>query len=254
MNHPMRDVAEEVRAFGALGFDFVDLTLEPERARPETLDVTAVAGALATSGLGVVGHTAWYLPIASPFPSLLQMAVDELRRAFDVFARLGVAWVNVHPDQRVPSVYPREWVIERNRESLATLAEDARQRGLGLMLENVPGPYNGVETLRGVFSAVPTLGWHLDVGHANLGVPANVTGPLLDAFADRLRHVHVSDNRGGDADLHLPIGAGTIDWKAAIGHLKRHGYDGTITLEVFSPDRDYLAMSREKVRRLWDET
>lgn len=254
MNHPMRDVVAEIREFAARGFDLVDLSLEPESARPDRIDVAAVAGALAETGLGIVGHTAWYLPIASPFPSLRQASLDEFQRALDVFAQLGVAWVNVHPDQRAPSVYPRDWVIDRNAESLAVLAEAADRRGLGLMLENIPGPFNQVPVLTRIFAAVPALGLHLDVGHANLGVPANVTGALLEAFSDRLRHVHFSDNRGGEADLHLPMGAGNVDWKAAVELLKKHGYDGTITLEVFTPDRDYLDLSAAKVRRLWNES
>jgi hypothetical protein len=34
--------------------------------------------------------------------------------------------------------------------------------------------------------------------------------------------------------------------------MKRCGYDGTITLEVFSEERQYLAPSRDMLRRLWD--
>ncbi len=34
--------------------------------------------------------------------------------------------------------------------------------------------------------------------------------------------------------------------------IKASGYDQTITLEVFSPDRDYLAVSLQKVRTVWD--
>ena len=35
--------------------------------------------------------------------------------------------------------------------------------------------------------------------------------------------------------------------------LKKSGYDGTITLEVFSPDRRYLLFSREKLKEIWEE-
>jgi sugar phosphate isomerase/epimerase len=121
------------------------------------------------------------------------------------------------------------------------------------MLENIPGRFGDVGVLRQLFDAVPGLSWHLDVGHANLNAPANVTPELLAAFSERLVHVHLSDNKGGDADLHLPLGVGTIDWGWAIGLLKRSGFDDTITLEVFSPDDEYLAISRRKVRQLWDE-
>jgi hypothetical protein len=33
--------------------------------------------------------------------------------------------------------------------------------------------------------------------------------------------------------------------------LKQSGYDGTITLEVFSPDRNFLAYSRDVLQELW---
>jgi sugar phosphate isomerase/epimerase len=254
MNHPMRDLVAEIRRFRELGFDFVDLTLEPEKALPDRLVAASIETALRDTGLGVVGHTAWYLPIASPFERVRQSALDELTVCLDLFARLGVERVNLHPDQRVPSLFPRDWVVQRNVDSLRTLLERARERGLQLMLENIPGPFNQVEPLRGVFDALPELGWHLDVGHANLGSPANVTPLLLEAFRARLRHVHFSDNKGGDADLHLPLGVGLIDWHWAVGQLKKHGYDDTITLEVFVPDDDYLVMSQRKLRRLWDET
>jgi sugar phosphate isomerase/epimerase len=251
MNHPMRDVVAEIRGFREMGFDFVDLTLEPDRALPNVLDVTSVASALAETGLAAVGHTAWYLPIASPFDRVRQAACDELIHCFDVFAQLGVQRVNVHPDQRV-SLYDRDWIVERNADSLRFLAGRATERGLQLMVENIPGLFGQVEVLRRLFEAVPNVAWHLDVGHANLGVPSNVTERLIEGLRDRLVHVHLSDNRGGDADLHLPLGAGTIDWRWVVDVLKQYEYDGTITLEVFSPDVEYLSISRRKLRRLWD--
>ena len=35
--------------------------------------------------------------------------------------------------------------------------------------------------------------------------------------------------------------------------LQASGYDGTITLEVFTPDRHHLEYSRDVLRRVWDE-
>jgi sugar phosphate isomerase/epimerase len=68
-----------------------------------------------------------------------------------------------------------------------------------------------------------------------------------------LQHVHLHDNKGGTADLHLPIGAGNIDARHYVKSLQKHGYDGTITLEVFTPDRHFLEYSRDVLRSLWDE-
>ena len=114
----------------------------------------------------------------------------------------------------------------------------------------VPGTYHDNFTWR---DPLPELGLHLDIGHANLMVPHNTTEEILTAYGTRLRHVHLHDNKGGAGDLHLPIGAGDLDVRTNIRALKKCGYDGTITLGVFTPDKHYLAYSRDVLRRMWDE-
>jgi sugar phosphate isomerase/epimerase len=123
--------------------------------------------------------------------------------------------------------------------------------GVGIMIENLPADFNNPQQLSELLDAVPQLGFHLDIGHANLQAPKNSTPEILQAFGTRLRHVHLNDNKGGHDDLHLPLGAGTLDWKTTIAALKRCGYDGTITLEVFTPDRRLLAFSRDVLRSAW---
>jgi sugar phosphate isomerase/epimerase len=249
MNFPGRSVLKEIHRIAEDRFDFVDLTLEPPAAwLPNGKEVGAL---LSDLGLQVVGHTAWYLPIASPFPELRKQALDLYKRGLDVFAEAGATLVNVHPDQRVP-LTPPEKVRARNADAIAQLVEAGATRGIKIMVENLDRMFSGVEDLAAILEAVPEAGFHLDVGHANLRLgqgAKNRTAQLLEAFDARLVHVHVSDNRGGDADLHLPLGAGLIDWKGAIRALKGAGYDGTVTLEVFSRDREHLRTSR----RLWLE-
>jgi sugar phosphate isomerase/epimerase len=53
----------------------------------------------------------------------------------------------------------------------------------------------------------------------------------------------------------LPLGAAprsTTDWPQHVKKLKATGYDGTITLEVFSPYKEYLLLSRDLLRRWWE--
>lgn len=80
MNNPMIDVLEEIASFRDLGFDFIDLTLEPEQTYSATIKTDVVASALEQAGMFAVGHTAWYLPIASPFPEFRELAIEELTR------------------------------------------------------------------------------------------------------------------------------------------------------------------------------
>jgi sugar phosphate isomerase/epimerase len=235
-----------------MGLEFVDLTLEPPRASVARLEVKALRAALQAHHLRVVGHTAYYLPLCSPFESIRRAAVEELKLCLEVFSALGAPWMNLHPDSKAP-LHERRFIIDRNLRTIQDLLAAARPLGVGLMVENLPGSFNTVPQLAELLDAVPELGLHLDIGHANLQVNHNTTDSLLAAYGPRLRHVHLHDNKGGSADLHLPLGAGNVDTAHYVRSLQACGYDGTITLEVFTEDRQFLAYSRDVLRRTWDD-
>ncbi len=75
---------------------------------------------------------------------------------------------------------------------------------------------------------------------------------MIRQFGDRLHHLHVHDNKG-QSDRHLPPGTGTINWREVVRALREVGYDETMTLEVFVPDRDYVLLAKRKMEALWRE-
>lgn len=253
MNHPAHDVLSEIEWMAGLEFDFLDLTLEPPAAASWRVDAKAIRRALDRHRMKVVGHTAWYLPLGSAIEELRSGAEAELKRCIDVFCEIGAEWMNIHPDRNTPW-HDRKFYIERNIETLSHLVEYARPKRIGLMIENLPGQFNSASQLGELLDPLPALGLHLDIGHANLEVPRNTTEEILERFGTRLRHVHLHDNRGGNLDLHLPLGTGTVDVTGTVRALRNCGFDGTITLEVFTPDRRHLTFSRDVLRRLWNET
>jgi sugar phosphate isomerase/epimerase len=250
MNHPQADLIKEMEWMAEMGFDFIDLTLEPPAASPWSLDIKKVKASLAHLNLKVVGHTAFYLPIAHPFESIRKAAVQELKNCIQIFSELGVSWMNIHPDRHVP-FHDNKYRSERNKTSLMELLSFAKEYDMGIMIENIPDGFNKLDELADLLNPIPELGLHLDIGHANLLVESNSTFDILRRYGSRVRHVHVHDNKGGHADLHLPIGVGTIDLNACVKSLWDCGYDGTVTLEVFSPDRSYLKYSKELFENMW---
>jgi sugar phosphate isomerase/epimerase len=252
MNHPARDPLQQIEWIGSLGFGFVDLTLEPPQAASWLVEPVRIRRALEQHGLAVVGHTAYYLPLASGIEEIRRAAVVELRRCVDVFAAVGARYMNLHPDRHAP-MHDRRFFIERNLETLRELMPYAESHGVGLMLENLPGDFNTAAQLGELLDPLPGLGLHLDIGHANLMTAASTMDELLSAYGTRLRHVHLHDNKGGGADLHLPLGTGTVDLHRSVRLLQSSGYDGTITLEVFTPDSHHLAYSRDLLQRVWAE-
>lgn len=252
MNHPARDVLDEIEWMAEMGLEFLDLTLEPPAAASWRINPHEIRESLERHGMQVVGHTAFYLPMGSAIEDVRRASVCELRRCLEVFSIIGARWMNLHADRHAP-MHDRAFFIQQNIRSFQELLPDSRRLGVGLMIENLPGDYNSAPQLGELLDPVPELGLHLDIGHANLQVPHNTTEEMLAAYGTRLRHVHLHDNKGGYDDLHLPLGAGTVDVRRAIRALKKCGYDGTITLEVFTPDRHYLAYSRDVLRRMWEE-
>ncbi len=248
MNHPALDPVAEIRKAKRLGFDYVDLTLEPPGAGVESFRLDAVRRALESTGLGIVGHTGWHLNAEAAYPEVRRGVGDSLLWAARHFASLGARIFTYHIHGACAKYIGLAHAIRSQAEVLKRVSGEASAMGLTLVLEHVSGGPEQFEILDGLFEKVPALGFHLDVGHANLAPGReNATAEFLGRYGDRLRHVHFSDNRGGHDD-HLPLGVGTVNWSSVVGLLKRRRYAGTITLEVFTADEDYVTLSLEKAR------
>jgi sugar phosphate isomerase/epimerase len=248
MNNPRNDPLAEARWAAVHGFECLDLTIEHPAAGPEQLEPAAIRAVLDEAGMTVVGHTAWYLPFQSPIERVRRAAVEEVAAQLPIFASVGAQVVNVHIG-RAASILGEDATVELNGRSFAELAELAAPYGIRIMAEHPPDREVPLETICAILAADARLGFHLDVGHAY--VARLDLAEVLATLGERLCHVHLSDNRGRNDD-HMPIGAGYIDWPAALGLLKACGYDGTITLEVFDQDdHTFLLASARKVREWW---
>jgi sugar phosphate isomerase/epimerase len=247
MNDPSQPLERELEQIAALGFRLVDLTLEPQGAWP--VEPAAVRRWLAAAGLEAVGHTAPFLPFASAYPELERAARDVFVRTCEVFSELEVALVNFHPASR--GLRGKD-AVARNADAVAEVAARARELGQTVMVENMGYAFNTPDELAPHLDTAPNVRFQLDVGHANNRPQGQAPRlpALLDAFGDRIAHVHVHDNKGR-YDEHLPLGVGTVDWPDAARRLRATGYDGTLTLEVFGAEPAYTNASRELWLEWW---
>jgi sugar phosphate isomerase/epimerase len=245
-NHPRKNIFKEIEWVGENGFDFVDLFLEEDRATPEKIDIEKIKKLLNKYGLDVVGHIAWYLPIGSPSQSYREFAVSEAGKYFDVFSKLSVQYATVHANWP-PKLFTGEEGISFQVETLTKLVHDAMQYNIKIVYEPLDTWRDDIENVDEILRRVSGLFLHLDTGHANLF--GRKPEQFIEKFHKQIRHIHLNDN-DGIRDLHLHMGGGNIDWENLIRVLKKY-YDSTITLEIFSQDRNFVLMSRDKLQSLW---
>ena len=249
MNDPKKNVAEEIALFGEMGFDFFELTVEAPCAHPDKLmkEKKAVLDALSSYNFGVLAHMPWYFSVAHPYPSVQEAINLEFCRAFDAAADLGAKKATLHTEFLPAGIEERGVRAAKTVENIVKLHKEASDRGLDLLVENFSASSFSIKEFKLLFSEVDA-GMTLDVGHASTADGEGLDNYLAQ-FKKRVRHVHLHDN-DRRSDQHLPLGAGKIDIARAVKEIKGF-YDGTITLEVHSQDRDYLRISREKLEIMW---
>ncbi|MBL0714061.1 MAG: sugar phosphate isomerase/epimerase [Desulfosarcina sp.] len=253
MNFPIRPVLEEIETFSALGFDYLELAMDPPAAHHAQLQAQrgAILDSLAQHQMGLVCHLPTFIHTADLTESIRRASREELLASIEVAAGLGARKAVIHPSyiggmgRNVPELSQRY-----ARESLRAALACADRLNIKLCLENLfprLTPFGDVAHWEQLFAQYPQLGMTLDVGHAHIG-PGGMNRILtyIQTFRSRIKHLHISDNLGRRDD-HLPIGEGKIDFEAVVRALRQIGYAGGFTLEIFSDDRADLARSRDRL-------
>ena len=253
---PLRPILDEVKAIGELKFDYLELAMDPPHGDTKSIkkQKRGIQESLKQYELELVCHLPTFLSTADLTDRLRQASIDEVFASLEVAADMQPLKVVLHPSYIMGlGAFVPDLTRAHALESLEIIVEKAQALGLCLCLENMfpktqwlVNPEEFVEIL----AKFPTVNLLLDIGHAHI---EDATGKrclrFIEMFPDRIGHLHVSDHFGKD-DQHLPLGAGIIDFSKIVTALKGIGYNDTITLEVFSRDRDYLKMSKKKMEEL----
>ena len=164
---------------------------------------------------------------------LRSLLLPQIKVLIDFAAALEARVITLHfwLDQR----FIDKPVLKEKLTILETLMNMAQKKRMKLCLENLSERPSDFEK---AFSLFPELGLTLDIGHGELLSQHNTSYSFIDRYPERISHVHIHDNLGGDTpedDLHLPLGEGSINFEPIIAALRTIGYDKTLTLEV-APD------------------
>ncbi|GAB3744338.1 sugar phosphate isomerase/epimerase [Microlunatus parietis] len=153
----------------------------------------------------------------------------KLERSAEAAHRLDADVVVVHPPFRWQREYGRNFAEGIQRLNDAT--------GIKFCVENMyPWRTPGGELKAYLPGWDPTNFDYehltLDLSHASTAGQQSVD--LVEAWGDRLRHVHLTDGNGSMKDEHLVPGRGDQRAAEVLNHLARRGFDGHVVLEINS--------------------
>jgi sugar phosphate isomerase/epimerase len=257
MNFPIKPVAEELADIAALGFDYLELTMDPPQAHYTTIQqqMDSILSALASQSMNIVCHLPTFVSTADLTDSIREASLLEMFNSLEVAAELGSQKVVLHPGHiGGMGIYVKETALAHANDSLVSIIDRAQALGLCVCLENMfPRCHSFFKPtdFDKIFQRFLDLKLTLDTGHANIDNPGGRRIlEFIEKFGHRIGHLHISDNFG-ERDDHLPVGAGKIDFSKIVNALKQYGYDDTATLEIFSENRRDLKRSRDRFDRLF---
>lgn len=162
--------------------------------------------------------------------SLRKDYLPRILEILDIMPMLNMSLLTLHLwiDHR----FVKPLLVDLKIELLREIIDKARKEDITICLENLSENCGDLDR---VLKALPQLYLTLDVGHAQLLRPKTTAFDLIAAYPDRIKHLHLHDNMGGNSvndDLHLPVGTGNVDFQGILGALKEAGYEGTATLEL----------------------
>ncbi|MDQ0232159.1 sugar phosphate isomerase/epimerase family protein [Metabacillus malikii] len=243
----MRNIEGNVDVLIENGAEKIELLMDGERWNDMELLFASLAPKLKEKAVGYTVHPpAWDTNLTSENKAIRSASFSEYKKAIEFAGLIQASHVVIHPGFCFSPVFNRELAKQRAFEAIGELCEVARPLQVKLAVENVG--YNGEslftqeEFISFLDSLDDTAGYLLDVGHAHLNdwdIPA-----VIKAIGDRLLAVHLHDNKG-NADDHLPIGEGTIEWEPIFETLREYTKECQLILE-YAPGTSLDALREGK--------
>lgn len=176
------------------------------------------------------------IDITEPVKARRIHMVDQIKRVLEIAETAQFRYLIQHIGAGGAEYDERR--VEAAFTSLEELSVFARQRGVEILLENIPNGFSTATALNMFLEQTHLdLNYCFDIGHANIGPGVESEFQLMKT---RIRSTHIHDNNGKD-DKHLfPTvhEGGTIDWTSAMPMLASRPEQYPLLLELKEdPDR-----------------
>ena len=192
-----------------------------------------------------------HINITEPVKSKRLLMIDEIKRALDIAEVIPFRYLIQHLG--VAEEEYDEFKVEAAFTALEEINLFARERGVEVLLENIPNQLSSAERLLTFLELTHLkMNFCLDVGHANMKEGVSTAYTILKK---RIRSTHLHDNNGKE-DSHLfPFFSegGTIDWKAAMELLRSGGGEYPLLLELRELPEFPFPQALEMVKQIFEK-
>jgi len=188
------------------------------------------------------------ITITEPNKGKRILSIDEIKRALEIAELIPYRYLIQHIGVGGEEYSDR--AVEAAFTSLEELSVFAGQRGVEILVENIPNALSTAERLISFVGATHLpLRFVFDTGHAHI---MNTVEREFEVMRERVRSTHVHDNNGKD-DIHLfPTHdrEGGIDWRETMEMLRACGDQFPLVLELREvPEMEHPL---DEIRRVFD--
>ncbi len=234
-----RESCNVIRKAGYTGIEIAPLTLAEDPATVTASERAEYRRIMADEGLSFVGlHWLMVSPqglhVTTPDKTLRDRSWLHIRNLIDLCSDLGPGGVLVFgsPMQRASTGgLSREEATRHFIEGIAHSAPHAEDRGVTLLVEALPSAQcdvvQSLEEAVGIVVEIgsPAVRTMFDTHNAVEEIEPHAV--LVDRYFDYIRHVHVNEMDGTHP------GQRDYNFTPLLDTLKRRGYTGWVSLEVF---------------------
>lgn len=260
-------LADSIRIVAEAGYEGVEIMADVPHAYPlhlgpadvrdirRTLDDCRIeisnVNAFMHHADGDTYHPSWI----EKEPALRAKRVDYTLRCIDLAAELGARHLSTEPGGPLQGM-SREEGLMLFREGLGQVEDRARERNILILVEPEPGllietSHQFLELFRDLDPEV--FGLNFDIGHF-FCVGEDPAARVKD-LRSVAHHFHLEDIAASREHHHLMLGQGAIDISQVLDTIHETGYDGFVTVELYTYEDRPVEAVREAMKYLqaWKE-
>jgi sugar phosphate isomerase/epimerase len=188
----------------------------------------------------------WHPSWIDPDPHYRAIRREHTKRALQLAVDLGAPHITTEPGGPLFPGQTWESAADIFYEELMPCVEIAESLGMPLLIE--PEPDLLIERFAQYLSFIERIdsslvGLNFDVGHAYC--VSEDPQDWIAKMSTHTRHYHLEDIAATRVHQHLVPGRGAIDFAATLAEIKKTGYDGWLTVELYPYLDDPDAAARE---------